>query len=148
MFFNKVYVSMFCVALILGYYFFFTISLCLTWKKLKDKLELQFSFIAITLGWNLYFIDAFISGSPRLWPTGSVCYIWESLDLLWYSVREKLVQNRCSVFIVFYNVRMLSSCYQLNLIIKAYPHPKISYYHTSFSHWDLKKNHFYFFAKV
>ena len=27
MFFNKFYVSMFCVTLILGYYFFFTISL-------------------------------------------------------------------------------------------------------------------------
>ena len=47
-----------------------------TWEKLKGKPQLQFSFIAIRLGWNLYFIIAFISESPMSWLTSSVSLYW------------------------------------------------------------------------
>ena len=56
---------------------FFMISSRSTGKKLKDKPELQLFFIATMLGWNLYFMIAFISGSPILWLTGSVSLYWE-----------------------------------------------------------------------
>ena len=39
----------------------FIISSHLTWEKLKDKPELQLSFIAIMLGWSLYFIIYFMT---------------------------------------------------------------------------------------
>ena len=50
----------------------FIISWRSIWEKLKDKAELQFFFIATMLGWNLYFVIAFISGLTILWLTGSV----------------------------------------------------------------------------
>ena len=37
-----------------------------TLEKLKDKPKLQFFFVAIVLGLNLYFITAVISGLPNL----------------------------------------------------------------------------------
>ena len=36
---------------------------------------------------------------------------------------------------------------QLYLIVKAYPHPKISYYYTSQSHLSSQETFFYFFGK-
>ena len=70
--------SVFCVAL---FAFRLLISFKIlsrsTWEKLKDKPALQFFFIATKLWWNLYFMIAFISGSPVLWClTGSFSLYW------------------------------------------------------------------------
>ena len=43
-----------------------------------------------------------------------------------YNIREKLVQNRSSVFVILYNVAILYHPLQLSFIIKACPHPNVS----------------------
>ena len=70
-----------------------------------------------------------------------------------YDIKEKLIQNRYFVFIVFCNIFILHENDVLirkkfYLIKKAQTNPKISYYLRGLSHLDPKKTLFYFFEKV
>ena len=79
---------------------YFIISWRSTWEKLKDKPELQFFFIATMLGWNLYFMIAFISGSPILWLNGAVLLYWGIPSVV--MILEKILFKINIVLLSFY----------------------------------------------
>ena len=125
----------------------FMISSLSTWYKPKEKSELQFFFIAVMLGWNLYIMIAFINGLLMLWLIGFVSLYWRIHSFI--MMLEKTSFNTDAVFLPFSTILSSSTkvIFWFETIVKAYPHPKISYYHTSQSHLSSQETFFYFFGK-
>ena len=86
---NLVGISVFCVALFAFKFFFsFIISTLSTNEKLKGVIELQFSLIAIMLGWTLYIMIALITGSLMEADIGS-CSLYCGIFRFWIIVEKK-----------------------------------------------------------
>ena len=73
-----------------------------TWEKPKDKPKLQVFFFPTMLGWNPFFVIAFTSVVSHWFR-----YIILGNPYCCYDIREKLFQNRCSVFIIYCNLAIL-----------------------------------------
>ena len=77
----------------------FMISSLSTWYKPKEKSELQFFFIAVMLGWNLYIMIAFINGLLMLWLIGFVSLYWRIHSFI--MMLQKTSFNTDAVFLPF-----------------------------------------------
>ena len=112
----------------------FMISSCSTWERLREKPELQSSLLGIMIWWHLYFIIAFISGSPMLYLTGFISLYWGIPGFV--IILEKNLFKTDPVFLSFCTMLPSSTTFFYN---KGLSTPQRFYYYTRFSHWDYKK---------
>ena len=90
--------------------FFFKISSLSTNEKLKRVLELQFSLIAVMLGWTLYLTIAPITGSLMEAYIGSSS-LYCGIFRFWIIVEKKLFKT-LAVSLSFFKILVLStSCH-------------------------------------
>ena len=108
---NLVGMSVFCVALFTFKFFIsFKISSLSTNEKLKRVLELQFSLIAVMLGWTLYLTIAPITGSLMEAYIGSSS-LYCGIFRFWIIVEKKLFKT-LAVSLSFFKILVLStSCH-------------------------------------
>ena len=109
-----------------------TYSSCSIWGKLKQKLDMRFSFITFMLGWNLHLTTVFMSGSFTFW-LGRFSFI--ILIETWFLMFDKK-------FLLLSKSLMLSSTKVMLLETTVFDNRgfiTIPYYHVIFSSQDSQK---------